>query len=86
MTKIRVRIDRLVLDGLPVTELQGPVVRAAVEAELARMIAAHGISPELMSGGAFPSVFASGIQISPEVKPANLGRQIARSVYGGIGR
>jgi hypothetical protein len=84
--KVRVRIDRLILDGLPVSRLQGPMVQAAVEAELARMIGAGGISPELHAAGAVSSVSANSIQFVPGIKPSCLGRQIAKSVYGGIGR
>ena len=53
---IHVHIERLVLDGLPVTHAQGPQVRAAVEAELARWLAERGLAPGLAQGGAAPSV------------------------------
>ena len=36
--RINVHIERLILDGLPVTSLQGPEVGAAVETELARLL------------------------------------------------
>ncbi len=84
--RINLHIERLILDGLPLEPGQGRVVKAAVEAELTRMIAGQGISSELMTGGAVPSVSANGIQIAPGAKPAVIGREIARSVYGGLGR
>jgi hypothetical protein len=84
--KVKVRIDRLILEGLPVSRLQGPALQAAVEAELARMIAAGGISPGLTAAGAVSSVSANSIQFASGTKPDSIGRQIARSVYGGIGR
>ena len=80
--KINVAIDRLVLDGLDVAAADRPHLRAAVEAELARLIASGGI--DVSSGGAVPSVPAPPIGVSSS--PKNLGRAIAGSVYGGIGR
>ena len=81
----RIQIDRLVLDGLPVSRSQGPLVQAAAEAELSRLFTEGGLSPTLLSGGAVPSVPAAGIEPRPGATPASLGRQIARSVYGGLG-
>ncbi|WP_322755293.1 hypothetical protein [Frankia sp. Cas3] len=37
---IQVRVERLVLDGLPFTGVDAPALRAAVEAELSRLLAA----------------------------------------------
>ncbi len=37
---IQVRVERLVLDGLPFTSVDAPALRAAVEAELSRLLAA----------------------------------------------
>ena len=82
---IKVHIERLVLDGLPVTRSQGPQVQAAVEAELSRLMSEGGLAPELASGGAVPSVRANSIN-SVGRSPAQIGRQIAKAVYGGMGR
>ena len=35
---INLHIERLILDGLPITRQQGPHVQAAVEAELTRLL------------------------------------------------
>jgi len=82
---IRVHIERLVLEGLPLTRSQGPLVQAAVEAELARLMTEGGLAQELALGGAVPSVPADGIKVAGG-SPDHIGRQIARSVYGGIGK
>jgi hypothetical protein len=82
---IKVHIERLVLDGLPVTPSQGRQVQAAVEAELSRLMSEGSLAPELASGGAVPSVRAESIRLNGG-SAAQMGRQIARSVYGGIGR
>ncbi len=82
---IKVHIERLVLEGLPVEPRHGPQIQAAVEAELSRLMSEGGLAPELASGGAVPSVQANGIN-SVGGSPAQIGRQIAKAVYGGMGR
>jgi hypothetical protein len=82
---INIRIDRLVLDGLPVRDRDGPAIRKAVEAELTRLVAAGGLSPGLAAGGAFPGVRAGDMTV-PGSSPAKIGKEIARTVYGGIGK
>jgi hypothetical protein len=82
---IHLHIERLVLDGLPIDRGQGPHVQAAVEAELTRLLTENGLDATWGTGGAVPSVNATGVQLSPGSSPAQIGRQIAQSVYGGIG-
>ena len=84
---INVHIERLILDGLPVARHQAPLIQTAVEAELARLLVADGLAPSLKAGGgATPSVNAPSIQFTSASSPTQLGQQIARAVYGGIGR
>ncbi len=82
---IEVHIERLILDGLPIERSQGPYLQAAVEAELTRLLAENGLAPDLQSGGAVPKVWTNGIQLALGSGPIQIGTQIARSVYGGIG-
>jgi hypothetical protein len=82
---INVNIERLILDGISVSHAQRPLLQAAVEAELGRLLAEGGLGTELRSGGAVPSVPATAIQLSPDGNPTQWGQQIAQSVYGGIG-
>lgn len=83
---INVHIKRLVLDGISVSPGQRPHLQAAVEAELARLLAADGLAHSLLAGGAVPHVPAGAIQLTRESDPTHLGQQIARAVYRGIGR
>jgi hypothetical protein len=82
--KIALHIERLVLDGLPVTSPEGARVRAAVERELAAMLA-NGLTPELRHGGALPRLGAPDITLGPRERPDAIGRHIARSLHAGIG-
>jgi hypothetical protein len=82
---VELHIDRLVLEGIDLDHAGRPVLQAAVEAELSRLLAAGGVGA-LAAGGAVPSVRAEGIQMSGDGNPAQLGRQIAGAVYGGFGK
>jgi hypothetical protein len=80
---INVHIERLILEGLPVKGSEGPAVQAAVEGELARLLAERGLDG--LAGGAVPSLSAGSIELAGGARPAHLGRQIARAIHGGIG-
>jgi hypothetical protein len=82
---VRLHIDRLVLDGVNVSAGGRPRLQAAIESELARLIAAGGISPELARGIALPAIPAPQMTLAPDAKPAQLGSAIAGAVYGSVG-
>lgn len=88
---VHVHIERLVLDGLTLGPGDAGRVRAAVEAELGRLLADGGVAPELRSGGALPGVTTPSITLGPPGAPGgpagalDSGREIARAVYRGIG-
>lgn len=79
---IELHIEELVLHGLPLTRGQGPVVQAAVEAELARLLAEQGLNRS--SAEATAHLSAGSIQLTKNNKPAHLGHQIAQAVYGSL--
>jgi hypothetical protein len=81
---INVHIERLILDGLSVTDAQSPIIGAAVERELARLLARGGLERSLQSGGAWATLPVEAVQLTSS-KPSQLGQQIAQAVYGGIG-
>jgi hypothetical protein len=83
---IRLHIERLVLDGLPVGAHDGHLVQAAVEAELSRLLAA-GFGPDAFGQGfAVPSVRADAVRLEAGTTPQEIGAQVAQAVHGGIGR
>lgn len=83
---IRLHIERLVLDGLPLEAAHGPVVRAAVEAELTRLLAEGALAPDLRQGGTRAHARGADICTTLSSTPASLGQQIGRAIYGGIGK
>jgi hypothetical protein len=81
---INLHIERLVLDGVNIAPGQRHLLQASVETELARMLMDGGLSPGLAQGSDLPRLSTSGIQLTGN-NPVQIGRQIAESVYGGIG-
>jgi hypothetical protein len=83
---INVHIERLILDGLSVPHRERPMLQAAVEAELARLLTDNGLAPHLLVGGAMPRLQGGDVQMGGEGGVELLGRQIAQAVHGGIGQ
>jgi hypothetical protein len=81
---INLHIERLVLYGVNIAPGQRHLLQASVETELARLLMDGGLSPSLAQGTALPRLSTGGIQLTGN-NPMQLGRQIAQSVYGGIG-
>ena len=84
--KVRLHIERLVLEGLQVSGPDVARLKAELEAELGRLLTERGVNVQLAAGGALPHVNTAPMRASPSAEPAELGRGIARSVYSGIGR
>jgi len=83
---INLHIERLVLDGIPLAPGQGPLLQAAVETELTRLLASGGLSDAMQLGSALYNVRTAGFQLTNDAGPTRLGEQIAGAVYGGIGK
>ena len=82
--KINLHIERLVLEGLPITTTEGAVIHKAIEHELARMLASRSPASDWGTGGAIAQLGAPQIAIHATERPQALGRRIAHSVYGGV--
>jgi hypothetical protein len=86
--RIRVRIDRVILDGVPLSAAQAPYVRAAIESELGRLFAERGVphdrSGGLLRAGATPSLHPPEVRVTRN-QPAATGRGIAGAVYRSLG-
>lgn len=82
---IQLHIERLILDGLSVEQRHRGDLKAAVEAELTRLLTANGLRAELFSSGALRTLGAAEIQLTGRPAAPVLGKQIAQAVHGGIG-
>lgn len=83
---INLHIERLILDGLSFEASNKASLQTAIETELARILTENNSAANWQTGGATPSVRAAGIQITTQSSPAQIGRQIAGSIYGSIGK
>ncbi|MFL6211740.1 MAG: hypothetical protein ACJ74W_23030 [Pyrinomonadaceae bacterium] len=79
---INLHIERLVLDGVSLARGHEPLLRAAIEAELSRLLATNGLPSSLLSGGAVPRLQTGEIQLANEHGAQHLGRQIAGALHG----
>ena len=86
--RIRVRIDRVVLDGVPVSAAQAPHVRAAIESELGRLFAEHDVprdrSGSPLRASAIPTLRAPDTRLA-RGEAGTTGRRIAAAVYRSLG-
>lgn len=83
---IKLHIERLVLDGIHISPADGPLLQAAIEAELVRLLSAGGVHSGFQAGMALPSIRAGDIQLAEGSDPDGVGQQIAGALYGGIGK
>lgn len=82
--KINVRIERLILDGLPVERRDGAVVQAAIEARLTQLFNSGRLSPALLSSQMVSGLPAAAIELEDGVSPTRLGQQIAQAIHGSL--
>ncbi|MCK4787486.1 MAG: hypothetical protein KAV87_27255 [Desulfobacteraceae bacterium] len=83
---ISMHIERLILDGISIPHHQRPLLQAAVEQELTRLLVADGLSSSIVTGGTISNVTGNTIRLTTERTPTQLGQQIAQVVYGGLNR
>jgi hypothetical protein len=78
-------VERLVIAGVPLNTHQAAQVQRAMERELVRLLRHDGAGDTFRSG-AVPVVAAPPIHIVSPLRPAELGRHIARSVHHSVTR
>jgi hypothetical protein len=83
--KIHLHIERLVLEGVPVSASERPLLQTAMETELTQLLLHGGLSDELRSGAALSQVRAGVVRVGNEGSPKKLGADIARAVHQGLG-
>lgn len=82
---VTLHIERIVLDGLPLGAAQAAQLQAALQGELARLLQRDAACAPF-AGGAMPRLAAPALQVSMPVRPLELARAIAHSVYQSLGR
>lgn len=83
---VNLHIERLILEGIPLSMREREVLETAVTTELTRLISESGLPAVMPTSGVVPSLAAGTVQLGPDNNPTLLGQQIAQAVYGGNGR
>jgi len=81
--RIEINIEKLVLEGFEHADRYR--IGEAVEQELIRLFTEQGIPPGLEKGGCIARLDGGAIEIAPGSKASNIGINISKSVYGGLG-
>jgi hypothetical protein len=81
---ISLRIERLILDGLPMTSAQRTALGTALEAELGRLLRTGGLHGGLAQGVALSAVRVEPVQFETPFDPVRAGVSIAQALYAGI--
>ena len=83
---IGIHIERLILDGLPIARRDRPRLQAAIEEELARLLANGSLAVDLQTPGMLPRLSGGTLELTGNEEPHLLGKRIARAIYRGIGQ
>lgn len=81
---VSLHIERVTIDGARMGPGQAAQLQAALEQELARLIATNGLDRKMIADGAIPSIRTKGIELDKAVNPRRFGSQIAQAVYSGL--
>jgi hypothetical protein len=81
---IHVHNDRLILERVPVASSRHDALKAAIEAEIVRLLAEQGLAQGFARGGAHAEGRARTIRPARDARPEEWGRQIGRAVYEGF--
>lgn len=82
---ISLHIERLVLDGVGLAPGQSNLLQKSVVRQLTQLLNNNGLALNLSSGTAVKQLSTNSIHLN-NTQPSDMGKQIAQSVYGGIGR
>ena len=82
---IGIHIERLILDGLPIARRDRPRLQAAIEKELARLLANGSLAVDLQTPGMLPHLTGGTLELTGDEESRLLGKRIARAIYRGIG-
>lgn len=82
---IALHIEELTLHGFPAGAARYDI-GAAIERELARLLAEHGLPGDMGQDLATVGINVGSFEIAPGSRPETIGRQIAEAVYRGLRR
>jgi hypothetical protein len=83
---LSLHIDHIVLDGLALDARGRAELQAALEGELAELLARDGVGAGLLGDGAQARMRLDDVALPPGHDACRLGRAIARSLHAGMRR
>ena len=86
---ITIHIERLILDGLPISPIrtyQRRTLQAAFEAELTQLIMNGELAFDLQTGGIRKQLPAGVLALDADEPVETLGKKLAQAVYRRIGQ
>jgi hypothetical protein len=78
---VELHIEHLVLQGLPGDR---SAIAAAVEQELARLLAERGLPPGLGEGDTAISVSSPVVRVPAGLRPEAIGARVAEAIYANV--
>lgn len=83
---VELHIERLALEGIDLPPGQRDLLCESVRAELVRLVQDGGLTGSVLHGGAVTHLRAPAVTLAAGSATADLGRQLAGAIYGGIRR
>ena len=81
---IRVHVESLVLEGLPLSPVERTRLERALVAELTRSLGEGDFANGLGRHGAVPGLSAADIRVDAGNGGASIGAQLGRTIYGAL--
>lgn len=81
--EIHIHIERIVIDGMDASNIQG--IDRAIRVELERLVAQQSTANYGMNDSHIETLKAGSVQCAEEKSGATIGKRIAGSVFGHIG-
>ncbi len=81
---VELHIERLVLDGIDIPPGRGEQLRAAVSAELTRLLRDGGLSSPILRGGTVDRLHVPSVKLPAPGAAADLGRFAGGAIYEGL--
>ncbi len=82
---IELHIERLVLDGIDIPPGHGERLRAAVSAELTRLLRDGGLASPVLRAGTVDRLRVPSVRLPVPGTAADLGRFVGGAIYEGLG-
>ena len=81
---IEINIEKIILDGFPATDRHR--IGEAIRSELARLFLEQGLPSGISNGTASHSADGGSFQVNSNSNTGQIGSEIAKSVYGSLGK